>query len=227
MFGSVFIIVTALAGFVVGAALVPEVESLIPTFTTGWSQHIPKGDQLLTINKNDGGHGTPEQNREYLWYQLQYPSSYHVFTPDMFDSYHLSGGDGFPRPLFFTKDPDLFAHPEAGRPDWLSNKGECIAVLHENIQKDIRIADNIDWWRKHTLGVNFRVVSDQEMHLGYFDYTVGRLEGDNHEGVILDAYLEIPQRVSYYFRTCGTTNESDFLKVLETFDIRPYRIQGG
>ena len=206
------ILIFALAGVGLTACATGGTETPTASPTVSASP-LPTGSPaLLTVNGGGGASSLPPAWR----FGIQYPARYLVTSDDMLTSYGSMGGSAPPRLSLTTGTQPVEGNVSIGD------------RLHVGDQDFITIWSTLgfhsvsEWERFGALGLgSSTVVSSAMQHLGAFDFLVREVTfaggGSVHR---FEAFLQLPQDLSYYFLTCNAHSQTDLTTILASFRVR-------
>jgi hypothetical protein len=166
--------------------------------------------QQLTVNAGGGSSSLPAS-----WhFQVLYPSTYFVTDDDMLVGFNSQGGIAPPR-LSFTKgaqlmalNPNVFQFLQEGDRD-------CILIWSTLGFSSISDWEHIIWPDNPTT-----VVSEHTQQLGTFTFVIRELAPRGASAHSFEAFVQLPQNLSYFFDTCNANTQADMLAMLQTFRVR-------
>ena len=92
---------------------------------------------------------------------------------------------------------------------------DCIMV---NAATGLRSLD--DWTSKDIGGYELTFSNEQKITIGKYDVHKRRLTA-NMDNIAYDqAFIQLPEDVSYYIRTCNTNSEQDLNTILQHFAVK-------
>ncbi len=150
---------------------------------------------------------TDDPTYAYQTFQLSFPSKYVVTTGEMWDPYDTQGGIGQPK-LIFTKGRQPLGN---------ISMDDFIYVYVFNGITSIE-----DWDDTPFFDSEYELVSEDEKELDNFTLYKKTLSINSQDEDVYVAYLFLPEKVSYYFRTKGDIDEGDFYSIVESIKIRAY-----
>ena len=166
--------------------------------------------QLLTVNAAGGSSSLP-----LSWhFQVRYPSTYFVTDDDMLVGFQSQGGIAPPRLVFspgsqmMALNPDAFQFLKAGDHD-------CILVW-----STLGFSSISDWERLVWQGGAVTVVSEHTQQIGTFTFVTRELAPSGSSGHSFEAFVQLPQNLSYFFNTCNANTQADMVAMLQTFRVR-------
>jgi hypothetical protein len=189
-----------------------------PTATPGTSQSLvaspsPGADAvLLTVNAGGGGLGSLPP----AWsFQVQYPARYLVTDDWMITSFQSQGGLAPPR-LVFTTGSQLMGLRVTVDDLITARDQDCIMIWSTG-----GFASVGDWENSSLVPVigALAVVSERSEKLGAFTFVIREVapQGGAH---LLEAFVQLPNDLSYFFNTCTVDTRTDLLTILQTFQVR-------
>lgn len=174
---------------------------------------LPAGSPaLLSVNSGGGASSLPPAWR----FGIQYPARYLVTSDDMLTSYGSQGGGAPPR-LSLTVgiqpvegNPSIFEVLRAGEQD-------CITIW-----STLGFHSIADWETGSTLGLgSSSVVSSASQQLGSFSFLVRDVTFPGSASVHrFEAFVQLPQNLSYFFLTCNAHSQTDLTTILASFRVR-------
>lgn len=166
-------------------------------------EHLQK--EFFTVNHTPS-FMTDNEAFEYETFQLKFPSEYLVTSNDMILSYASQGGPMMPL-LYFTLNTQLLGeNPPSNYIFLFSTTGfteiEDWTDFYHSFDYEIISEENIE---KESFTINKRVIS---------------YAGDSNN--TLEAYIFLPEEVSYFFGTEGNVSEEDFESIVGSLKLRAF-----
>lgn len=147
-------------------------------------------------------------------FQVQYPSTYFVTDDDMLVGFNSQGGVAPPR-LAFTKGAQLMALNTNAFQFLKAGDHDCILVW-----STLSFSSISDWERLVWQGNAITVVSERTQQVGSFTFVIREVAPSGSSGHSFEAFVQLPQSLSYFFNTCSANTQADMLAMLQTFRVR-------
>lgn len=183
-----------------------------PTASATASPSPAGSPALLTVNGGGGASNLPPAWR----FGIQYPARYLVTSDDMLTNYNTQGGSAPPRLSLTVGTQPVEGNVPIG--DRLrAGDQDCITIW-----STLGFHLVSDWETFGALGLgSSTVVSSAMQHLGAFDFLVREVtfpgSGSVHR---FEAFLQLPQDLSYFFLTCNAHSQTDLTTILASFRVR-------
>lgn len=145
----------------------------------------------------------------YKTFQLEFPSEYSVITGDMWTPYETGGGMAQPE-LIFTPDQQPLGEDYTG--------GYVFVYVTEGIE-------SIEEWDSLPFGegeTDYEIVEEETKAMGDFDIYERTISTQTKDENVFEAYIFLPEGVSYYFRTINNISKEDFYSIVESIKIRAF-----
>ena len=206
----VIFVISILAAFVVGILFSSEVVDKSPLLQKYRSEKFnssPSGTNLI----NMASHATDE-TLVFFSAQVRAPSDYYATLDAMLDPYDTQGGMAPPR-LILMKGHQVLGTENYFDEVTKNSKDDCIVIW------STKYMEGIESWNG-LVGFEGELVNKRQISVGERTadiYNLQRKVGENYVGI-----LEIGDSngTSYFFHTCNTNNESDFLSVISSMKFR-------
>lgn len=171
-----------------------------------------EGGGLLTVNAYTS---IDDKRRPYFIFQVKYPSKYFVTSDDMVTSYETQGGMAPPRLIFTKRNQPL---GEVSLQTLWNKEEDCILIWSTSGWSTIEDFQTKGSARAKTP----QTVTKEEVPKNNFrfDKRVVRYEGRSSNNI--EAFVQLPETVSYYFQTCNMNSEKDLDVILQNFKVRAY-----
>lgn len=200
----------ALIGSVLGTyLLIKKGETKITSPSTKLSNAINQ-KELLVVNSHSS---IQDERGSYFTFQVKYPSEYLVTSDDMVTSYVSQGGMAPPR-LIFTKDTQPLG--EYTYWDIWSSNGDCILVWSTSGW------DSIEDFQTHgNASEPPQTISQEQVTIsGNYQADKRIVKYSDRQSNNLEAFVQLPETVAYFFQTCNMNSEEDLEILLSNFKVR-------
>lgn len=183
-----------------------------PTASVTASPSPAGSPALLTVNGGGGAGSLPPAWR----FGIQYPARYLVTSDDMLTNYNTQGGSAPPRLSLTVGTQPVEGNVSIG--DRLrAGDQDCITIW-----STLGFHSVSDWETVGALGLgSTTVISSSTQHLGGFDFVVREVTFPGTASVRrFEAFVQLPENLSYFFLTCNANSQSDLTTVLTSFRVR-------
>jgi len=166
--------------------------------------------QLLTVNAGGGNSSLP-----LAWsFQVQYPARYLVTDDWMLTGYNSQGGVAPPR-LAFTVGSQFMSLNSSAFDLLKAGDRDCILIW-----STLGFQSISDWERLTRTAGPGPVVSERTQQFGSFTFVVREVVVAGTPSNASEAFVQLPQNLSYFFTTCNANSKADLFTVLQTFRVR-------
>lgn len=156
---------------------------------------------------------------KYMSFKFNYPDKYVVTNDDLL-SYFKSQGGSAPPVMMLTTNGQPLALDDEQNQRYLDTPGEvlksgkdCILIWQTMGFKSFQ-----EW--EEFGGKSFEMETESSIHRGIYSVKK-RLAKDKESGEKqVQAIMNMPKDVGYFFQTCNTNSEKDLDLILRTFEIR-------
>jgi hypothetical protein len=163
-------------------------------------------NHMLSVNYHSSTATSGEAN-EYKTFQLEFLSKYSVITGNMWIPYDTQGGIAQPELIFTVGEQPL-------RED--SHVGYIFVYAIEDV-------NSIEEWDSLPFGEeDYEVVEETTKEMEYFNIYERTISTESQEENVFEAYVFLPENVSYYFRTIGDISKEDFYSIVESLKVRGF-----
>jgi hypothetical protein len=165
--------------------------------------------KLLTVNSAGGNASLP-----VAWsFQIQYPDRYLVTDDSMITARNSQGGVAPPRLAFTVGSP--FASFNKSAFEMLNAADrDCVMVF-----STLNFQSIADWENLVRTNGPGPVVAESNQHMGGFTYDIREVVVTGASSHSLEAFVALPQNLSYFFVTCKAGSKADLFTMLPTFRV--------
>lgn len=151
-----------------------------------------------------------EKSGEYMTFKVEYPSKYVATSSEMVTPYISQGGGASPNLIFSTNQISNIDDFQK-----ILKSGETCVV----IQSTIGWTTFEDWSNSSWLAsTSVEILGTSTKKIGKFSVHTRKIINNDNGLEALDALIQLPEDVGYYFRSCNLESAKDLETMLKTFD---------